>query len=195
MQPEYTPGVYDLDALDAESAADLWTTLDEWVFWLRETYELSTMIRACWYRHPALVRELIAAFADWRASYDAEAPPSAPAAWHNYTFRPFVGRLASITDTDSCSANECRFEPHRPVRDADGFAAFMAADLADRPEPTETPEADPAEHLPDAIDAEAMIDLADTGEATLDDPDDPNSAATYLDRRWHLDGTTYRPSP
>jgi hypothetical protein len=61
----------------------MWKRLWPWVEWLRTRYELSEAIPPCWYRHGAMVEELTALFAGWKAAYeDRRARAEAPLTWH-----------------------------------------------------------------------------------------------------------------
>jgi hypothetical protein len=61
----------------------MWKRLWPWVEWLRTRYELSEAIPPCWYRHGAMVEELTALFAAWKAAYeDRRARAEAPLTWH-----------------------------------------------------------------------------------------------------------------
>ncbi len=175
---EYVPGPYDLDALQARRAADVLGELATWVEWLRRTYELDA-IKPCWWRHPALVRELLAAFLRWRDAYEHGAAETAPFAWHSDVLRPLVARLAEITNMESCTPSECGLRPFPATTDP-ALAEFLAQ-LADGTAALD-------DTLPTwEVGHERMLDLVDAGQAQSADPDDPYATVTYQGRQWVFD--------
>jgi hypothetical protein len=52
-------------------AATTWTALGGWVAWLHERYPLGRRVPPCWWRHPAVVQELVALRAGWLTALDA----------------------------------------------------------------------------------------------------------------------------
>lgn len=183
MLPEYKPGPYDLDGLDAAAAGELWNELGAWVEWLRETYQVGSDIHACWYRHPGLVRELLAAFAEWRSAYSEEGDGGAPAIWHNRTLWPLVGRAGRLHGSTRCATGECGFTARAPQKDPDGFAAFVRADLSARA-------ASGHDERRDEMTCDEMTELITVGEATAVDLDDPASPVDYDGGRWRFDGSS-----
>lgn len=184
MLPEYEPGPFDLDGLNAKEAAELWRELGAWVEWLRFTYRIGTKVDSCWYRHPGLVRELVAAFADWQGAYAEGAGLGAPAAWHNYTLWPMVRRIGDLAATSECAYKPCSYVPKEPETEAEAFADFVAADVAGRealPPPAET--------LPDELTGGQMENLVSQGDAESADPDDPAAPVIYRDVSWNYDET------
>lgn len=175
---DYVPGPYDLDALPARRAADVLGELAPWVEWLRRTYELDA-IKPCWWRHPALVRELLAAFADWRAAYEYGAPAAAPAGWHNNVLWPLVVRIKMVTNLESCTDSDCGLRPFPATTDPE-LAEFLAR-LADGTAALD-------DMLPTwEVGHERMLDLVDAGQAQSADPDDPYATVTYQRHQWVYD--------
>ncbi|GAA4825918.1 hypothetical protein [Tomitella cavernea] len=175
---DYVPGPYDLDAMPEARAAAVLGELADWVEWLRRIYELDA-IKPCWWRHPALVRELLAAFVRWRDAYQHGAAESAPFAWHSDVLRPLAARLGEITNMESCTPSGCGLRPSPPARDPE-LAVFLAQ-LADGT-------AALGDTLPTwEVGHERMLDLIDAGEAQSDDPGDPYAPVTYQGHQWAFD--------
>ncbi len=175
---DYVPGPYDLDALPARRAAEVLGELATWVEWLRRVYELDA-IKPCWWRHPGLVRELLAAFAHWRDAYEHGAPESAPAGWHSNVLWPLVARIGTVTNMESCRDSECGLRPFPATTDPE-LAEFLGQ-LADGTAALD-------DTLPTwEVGHERMLDLVDAGEAQSADPDDPYATVTYQGHQWVYD--------
>lgn len=67
-----------------EDAPEAWDQLRAFVDWLVPRYELnSTVVPACWFRHPVVVEELSALRAAWDASFVVETDGGlGPIGWH-----------------------------------------------------------------------------------------------------------------
>jgi hypothetical protein len=71
--------------LPADSAAEEWQTLRDWVGWLVDRYSLDhRVVPPCWYQHGALVEELSALHSLWQACFTRGAAASEPAAFHEH---------------------------------------------------------------------------------------------------------------
>lgn len=184
MLPEYEPGPFDLDALNEKEAAELWRELGAWVEWLRWTYRIGTKVDSCWYRHPGLVRELVAAFADWRGAYADDAGPGGPAAWHNYTLWPMIRRIGDLAATSECAYKPCSYVAKKPETEPEAFADFVAEDVAAR-----------HSSPPDELTGEQMENLVSQGDAESTDLDDRGAPVIYQDVSWNYDETdeVFRP--
>ncbi len=99
------------NTLSAAEAEQEWFDLDRWVDWLRRSYGLPpAIVPPYWHRHDELVWELSALHVHWRNSYDQDAPPSAPCAWHR-EFADARNRLREWAST--CGT---RLDRDRPTR-------------------------------------------------------------------------------
>jgi hypothetical protein len=98
--------------LAADEAYAEWHDLDQWVKKvLRDSYGLPpTILPPYWHRHGELIWELSALHLLWRASYDSEAPPSAPTTWH----REFVEARNRLREWVSLCGT--RLDRDRPTR-------------------------------------------------------------------------------
>jgi hypothetical protein len=99
------------NTLTADEAEHEWLDLNKWVDWLRRTYGLpAAVVPPLWHRHDELVWELSALHLHWLNSYDPDASPSAPLAWHR-DFAETRHRLREWVAT--CGT---RLERDRPTR-------------------------------------------------------------------------------
>ena len=80
--------------VDPGLRAELWAWLDNVVAWLNHEYvwDVSTMIPACWPRHPHLVHE-IAVLADLRRRAGQALTGDAMEEWHRYALPAFNERM------------------------------------------------------------------------------------------------------
>lgn len=79
-----------------EQQRKILTQLLDWIGWYNETYPgvEEHLIPPCWYKHPAVVQELLAVFVAWQAAYcGLEDPDDAPAYWHERILHPTIARL------------------------------------------------------------------------------------------------------
>jgi hypothetical protein len=134
--------------LTADEASAEWHDLDTWVNWLRNTYGLPpTILPPFWHRHDELIWELSALHLHWRASYDSEAPPSAPCAWHRdfaearSRLREWVSLCGTRLDRDRPTRRTAwpgepptTAQPEREIANRDeDFELFVLEDIAARP--------------------------------------------------------------
>ena len=80
--------------VDPDLRAELWQWLDAVVMWLNHEYvwDVSTMIPACWPRHPHLVHE-VAVLADLRRRAGQALTGDALEEWHRYALPAFIERM------------------------------------------------------------------------------------------------------
>lgn len=113
--PDPAGARYAWRSLDRHDAARLWDDLVDWVWWLRDRYELTETVPGCWYRHGPVVEEFTALFAWWRSTHAAAdvAGPRDDAAmrrladWHSDGLWALIDRLHRLTDFDRCRAEGC----------------------------------------------------------------------------------------
>lgn len=135
------PGPVDWNTLTREEAALAWADLNDWVYWLRDTYGLPpTIVPPLWHW------ELSALHTHWLECYAPDGSPSGPIIWAR-DFRDAKDRLREMVA--SCGTRLDRDRPTRrtawpgepeeqpavehPIVDrAKDFAAFVADDLATR---------------------------------------------------------------
>lgn len=137
----------DWNTLPADQAEHEWRDLNKWVDWLRHTYGLPpTVIPPLWHRHDELVWELSALHLHWLNSYDPDAPPSAPFAWHRdfadarHRLREWVATCGTRVDRDrptrqTAWPGERPYQPDPEAAITDrgkDFAAFVLDDLKSR---------------------------------------------------------------
>lgn len=90
--------------LDSDDAARLWDEVTDWVWWLRDRYELTDRVPRCWYRHGPVVEEFTALMAAWTEAYSSGRGMSA---WHSSDLWPLMDRLESISGFEQCQADGC----------------------------------------------------------------------------------------
>lgn len=90
--------------LDTDEAARLWDEVTDWVWWLRDRYELGERIPRCWYRHGPVVEEFTALMAGWSEMQDTGRGMSQ---WHSRDLWPLIDRLESISGFEQCQADGC----------------------------------------------------------------------------------------
>jgi hypothetical protein len=145
------------NTLSADEAEHEWLDLNRWVDWLRRTYGLPpTVVPPLWHRHDELVWELSALHLHWLNSYDSDASPSAPLAWHRdfadsrQRLREWVATCGTRLDRDRPtrltawpgeSASQPAPEAIIANRDED-FVAFVLDDVNRRHADTPTPDMD-----------------------------------------------------
>ncbi|MGB3773108.1 MAG: hypothetical protein WBA00_18380 [Rhodococcus sp. (in: high G+C Gram-positive bacteria)] len=93
--------------LDADASARLWDEVTDWVWWLRDRYELGETIPRCWYRHGAVMEEFTALMADWKRAYSTGEGMSD---WHSRGLWPLMDRLEQIAGFEQCVADGCSHE-------------------------------------------------------------------------------------
>lgn len=135
------------NSLCADEAEHAWLDLNRWVDWLRHTYGLPpAVVPPLWHRHDELVWELSALHLHWLNSYDPDASPSAPLAWHRdfadarHRLREWVSTCGSRLDRDRPTRHTAwpgevppQSEPETPVANrAEDFVAFVLEDLNGR---------------------------------------------------------------
>ncbi|MBY6367580.1 hypothetical protein [Rhodococcoides corynebacterioides] len=110
--PDSASARYAWRSLDRHDAARLWDDLVDWVWWLRDRYELTETVAPCWYRHGPVVEEFTALLAWWRTA-QGEAPRDhddasrALADWHTDGLWPLIDRLPRLADFERCRADGC----------------------------------------------------------------------------------------
>ncbi|MFE3105329.1 hypothetical protein [Nocardia tengchongensis] len=175
------------DSLSRHEARALWTELTNWVDWLRDTYQLDTKIKSCWYRHSPVLYELTALMAAHKAVYLTE-PDARDAyredltAWHTQWMRASVAEIAK--QMADCTLDGCAYTRHRPVVDTE-MAAFITADVARRSTTA------PVGTSMSAMSDDQMSDLVDRGLATQLPPTDHGQARVESGgTHWHLNPLT-----
>ena len=80
--------------VDPKLRSELWQWLDRVVTWLNHEYvwDVSTMIPACWPKHPHLVHE-VAVLADLRRRAGQALTGDAMEEWHRYALPAFIERM------------------------------------------------------------------------------------------------------
>lgn len=122
--------------LDAEAAGKAWQLLHDWVRdVLLVRYPRITereLLPPCWYRHPEAVEQLSWLHITWCHAYrNPDLPPTAAAEWH---VRWLEHVLSWLKSNMSCAnGHEEDGVDTAPQAVDDGFAAFVRADVADRP--------------------------------------------------------------
>ena len=140
------------NTLTAGEAEQEWLDLNRWVDWLRRTYGLPpAIVPPLWHRHDELVWELSALHLHWLNSYDPDASPSAPLAWHRdfadarHRLREWVATCGTRLDRDRPTRltawpgeTPIRPEPEALIANRDeDFVAFVLDDVRRRrPDPT-----------------------------------------------------------
>ncbi|MDE1672655.1 hypothetical protein [Nocardia gipuzkoensis] len=122
------------DELDVDQARTLWEELTEWVNWLRESYQLASKIKPCWYRHRAVREELTALMASHKAVYYTD-PDGRDVlredltAWHTQWYRSALEAIAKLLA--DCTQDNCAHIPHTPAVDPK-MADFIDDDVRSR---------------------------------------------------------------
>lgn len=133
--------------LDADDARAEFLDLNRWVDWLRRAYGIPpTIVPPLWHRHDELIWELSALHTHWRNSYDPDASPSAPLAWHRdfaearHRLREWVATCGTRLDRDRPTRHTAwpgepatEPAPESPISDREAdFVAFLIEDLRSR---------------------------------------------------------------
>jgi hypothetical protein len=163
--------------LEDEELARLWDELTDWVWWLRDRYELEAELPSCWFRHGPVVEELTAAMSAWTAAYTDGGDGSTLSTWHSQTLWPLVDRLGHTRYFRGCSTDSCSHSSglmHAP----DGTEALMTVD----PVPAE--------------DSELAVVVRILGEAEMSDAEATGRAApigrgSSPQQRYRLHGHTW----
>ncbi|WP_175475529.1 hypothetical protein [Arthrobacter sp. UCD-GKA] len=106
--------------------------LYDWIGWYNDTYPgvEEHVIPPCWFRHRAVVQELVAVFVAWQAAYcGLEEPDDAPAYWHERILHPTIARLSSDKAAGWGNCLGTHREPHPPDTggaDREAFQAWLA---------------------------------------------------------------------
>ncbi len=91
--------------------------LFDWIGWYNKTYPgvEEHVIPPCWFRHSAVIQELLAVFVAWQAAYcGLEEPDDAPAYWHERILHPTIARLSSDKAAGWGNCLGDHREPHPP---------------------------------------------------------------------------------
>ena len=109
---------------DPKLRSELWQWLDRVVMWLNHEYvwDVSTMIPACWPKHPHLVHE-VAVLADLRRRAGHALTGEAMEEWHRYALPAFIERMRQRIKS------HCEDKDHQPWP-AQGRHTRHAADEA-----------------------------------------------------------------
>jgi len=105
--------------------------LFDWIGWYNEIYPgvEEHVIPPCWFRHSAVVQELVAVFVAWQAAYcGLEEPDDAPAYWHERILHPTITRLSSDKAAGWGNCIGSHREPHPPDAgepDREEFQAWL----------------------------------------------------------------------
>ncbi len=78
-----------------------------WVVWLVGRYELAELLPQCWYRHGAMVEELVALHGAHVGAYSDSAPDDGPLAWHE-AFDACRLRMHNWDIYGCCGGSKCR---------------------------------------------------------------------------------------
>lgn len=111
--------------------------LYDWIGWYNETYPgvEEHVIPPCWFRHSAVVQELVAVFVAWQAAYcGLEDPDDAPAYWHERILHPAIARLSRDKAAGWGNCLGAHREPHPPKRavpDGTDFHDWLATFTGD----------------------------------------------------------------
>lgn len=103
-----------------------------WIDWYNENYPgvEEDVIPACWFRHSAVVHELVAVLVAWQAAYRSDEDPSdAPAYWHERILHPIITRLSRDKAAGWGNCLTAHREPHQPTNigsEHDSFQAWLA---------------------------------------------------------------------
>lgn len=90
--------------------------LFDWIGWYNDTYPgvEEQVIPPCWFRHRAVVQELVAVFVAWQAANcGLEEPDDAPAYWHERILHPAIARLSGDKAAGWGNCLGSHREPHR----------------------------------------------------------------------------------
>ena len=107
------------------------TELNEWIDWYNKTYPgvEEHLIPPCWYKHGAVVQELLAVFVAWQAAYCGLVDPDdAPASWHERILHPTIARLCLDKAAGWGNCIGAHREPHGMAVakiDSDDFHAWL----------------------------------------------------------------------
>ncbi|HET6911616.1 MAG TPA: hypothetical protein VFH54_19995 [Mycobacteriales bacterium] len=98
----------DWRTLPAETAAEAWDELREWVHWFKDRYALDhRVVPPCWYLHGALV-DVLTALRDHHAhAFSDVQPATAASEWHR-VFRDLEPRLRDWASRTGCTRTEHR---------------------------------------------------------------------------------------
>lgn len=105
-KPVYAPPI-NWWKLDAEERTETLQVLFEWVPELVRRYGLrDSTLPPCWYKHEAMIQELLALFQlRNQQMFLPIAPPSAPSDFH-YQFQLFQGRMLTWNHMSGCNGSE-----------------------------------------------------------------------------------------
>lgn len=105
--------------------AEDWRELHDWVAWLRRTYRCETIIPSCWYRHEALVFEILGLRAWWRDVYESARPRATDGLlWHEH-FSMWLVRIGDTRYTFGCGLAGRHKDVPRAVADNDDFNEWL----------------------------------------------------------------------
>jgi hypothetical protein len=139
------PAPWNLKDGTDEQRRKILAQLFDWIAWYNETYPgvEEQVIPPCWFRHRAVVQELVAVFVAWQAAYyGVEEPDDAPAYWHERILHPTIARFSADKAAGWGNCLSTHREPHPPDAgraDLKGFQAWL-----ETPGPHEPPAPDVA---------------------------------------------------
>lgn len=82
-QPRHPPVVFAWSAQTPDDEHLFLESLDLWVLWLADRYQLDhRTVPECWRQHPELIEELSALHLSWKGSFATTASHDAPLLWH-----------------------------------------------------------------------------------------------------------------
>lgn len=122
------------DRLDADAAAQQWAALTGWTDWLVARYQLSEVVPACWYAHPAILEELSALHVAWVGAYcDPAARASDGVLWHDMLERVVLRiRDRDLAGCATAAAHRGDAAPAPSPESVTARADAIRADLAAR---------------------------------------------------------------
>lgn len=136
-RPDSSPDVQDPAPWNLKDGSErqrrkILAQLFDWIGWYNQTYPgvEEHVIPPCWFRHTAVVQELLAVFVAWQAAYcGLEDPDDAPAYWHERILHPVIARLSSdkAAGWGNCLGTHREAQhPQRAVPDHAEFRDWLA---------------------------------------------------------------------
>lgn len=125
------PSPWNLKDGTGEQQRKILRQLQDWIDWYNQTYPgvEEHLIPPCWFRHPAVVQELLAVFVAWQAAYCGLVDPDdAPAYWHERILHPTIARLCVDKAAGWGNCLGAHREPHGVTvedTDAEAFRSWL----------------------------------------------------------------------
>lgn len=123
------PSPWNLKDGTGEQQRKILRQLKDWIDWYNQTYPgvEEHLIPPCWFRHPAVVQELLAVFVAWQAAYCGLVDPDdAPAYWHERILHPTIARLCVDKAAGWGNCLGAHREPHGVAVEDTDAAAFRS---------------------------------------------------------------------